>query len=278
MKNRLFLTMVLLAIATSTRVFAATGGIDWMYDYSTGLERARIERKPVMIDFYTLWCHYCKVLDAKTYTDPSVIGSAKDFVCLKINAERERQLARQFRISAYPIIVFLSRDGIEIKRIYGYVTAAVLDAALDGILNDKGTLDARAEKHKKNPGDVEMGYLYADELMAKGQFKEATKILEKIVRDPSQKRKADATLNLAVCRFKQGSYESAVSELAKFSSRFKSSERIDEAQLFYGLSLLASGQRGKGVDVLKRLQERASAKWVGQEALRQLTLAREGKG
>lgn len=278
MKSRWYLLLVLLAIAALPRLSASAAGIDWMSDYQAGLERARIERKPVMIDFYTAWCYYCKVLDAKTYTDPSVIARSKDFVCLKINAEREKQLARERRITGYPIIVFLSREGMETERLYGYQTAASLKGDLDRILSDTGRLNMLTEKYKKNPGDGEAGYLYADELMAKGEFKQAEKILEKIVRHADQRSKADAVLDLAICRFKKGSCKQAASELARFSSRFKSSDRIDEAELFYGLSLLGSGEEEKGLEALTRLQERASGKWIGQEALRQISLARQGQG
>lgn len=276
LKSLKYLLIVLLLTAAIPGVSGSAYGIDWMSDYQAGLERARIERKPVMIDFYTMWCYYCKVLDAKTYVDPSVIAASEKFVCLKINAERERQLAREFRITGYPIIVLLSRDGTETKRFYGYQTAAALKTELGRILNDAERLDALAEKYKKNPGDGEAAYLYADELMAKGRFKEAGKILEKTVRRGNDARKADAVLNLAICRFNEGSYKQAASELAKFSSRFKSSLRIDEAELFYGLSLLSSGQKERGLEALAKLQERASDKWVGREALRQITLARQG--
>jgi thioredoxin-like negative regulator of GroEL len=278
LKSWKYLLLSLLLTAALPAVSASAGGIDWMSDYQAGLERARIERKPVMMDFYTVWCYYCKVLDARTYVDPSIVALSREFVCLKINAERERQLAREFRIAAYPIIVLLSRDGTETKRLYGYQTAAALRMELDRILNDTQRLDTLAGKYKQSPGDGEAGYLYADELMAKGRFKEAEKILEKMVRRGNDARKADAVLNLAICRFKEGSWKQAATELVKFSSRFKSSERIDEAELFYGLSLLNSGQKEKGLEALTTLQERAAGKWVGREALRQITLARQGQG
>jgi len=271
-----YLLLIVCAIAVLPRVAACAEVIDWMSDYATGLERARIERKPVMIDFYTLWCYYCKVLDAKTYTDPGVVAVCKDLVCLKINAERERALAREFRISAYPIIVFLSRDGMEIKRVYGYQPAAVLKRELEKILADTGRLDMLAERYRKNPGDEETGYLYADELMAKDRFPEAEKVLAKLLRNASKKRSADVVLDVAICRLKEGKYKAAASELAKFLSRFKTRERIDEAELFYGISLIASGQKVKGIQALEKLQERASGKWVGREALRQTTAARRG--
>ena len=273
MKSIVCFLLVLLAIVAIPGTSGSVGVIEWSRDYSLGLEQARIERKPVMIDFYTFWCYYCKVLDTRTYTDPTVISTSQSFVSIKINAERERELARGFRISAYPIIVFLSRDGTEIDRIYGYVTAPVLKGRLDKILADTGRLKILEEKYNRSR-DAEAAYLYADELMAKGNFREAEKVLAKAGSASDAKRKADIALDLAVCRFRQTKYKAAANELSKFLSKFKDSERANEAELFYGLSLISSGQKDKGLSVLDGLQEKAPGKWVGQEGARQAVLVR----
>jgi thioredoxin-like negative regulator of GroEL len=247
--------------------------IDWMTDYLTGLERARIERKPVMIDFYTSWCYYCKVLDARTYTEQGVIELSGQMVSLKINAEKERRLAAGYFIRAYPIIVFLSREGKEIKRLYGYQTPAALKSVMKSILEDTSRLEALAAKYKKAPEDQENAYLYADELMARGRFDGAENVLEKLVRKKGSPRYEDATLDLGICHFRSGDHKEAAKQISKFLSSHKDSRRADEAKLFYGLSLLATGEKQKGVGELRGLEKKAYRSWVSEEAQRQLALA-----
>lgn len=256
-------------------VLCGEESIEWMTDYETGLERARIERKPVMIDFYTSWCYYCKILDSKTYTDPEVIRLSAQFVCLKINAERQRELARRYRIAAYPIIVFLSRDGLERTRTYGYQPASALKKGLQEILTDRSRLAILSERYKRRPSDGEAGYFYADELMAAGQFVEAEKVLQKMVKGKIKAKAEEAALDLGICRFSAGNFKQAAADLARFTSAFKASPRIDEARLFLGMSLAGSGKKQEGLGALDELGRRLSDKWIGQESQRRAAFYRK---
>ena len=56
-----------------------------MNELTTQLES---ESKPVLIDLYTNWCYWCKVMDKKTYNDSKVIDYISEhFYPVKLNAE-----------------------------------------------------------------------------------------------------------------------------------------------------------------------------------------------
>ncbi len=91
-------------------------GITW-YSYDEGMEIAGVQNKPVMIDVYTDWCTYCKELDRVVYTDSTVINLADQFVCIKINADKRRDLAARYNpTGGVPTVVFLRSDGTETYR------------------------------------------------------------------------------------------------------------------------------------------------------------------
>src|SRR5512143_3108324 len=111
-------------------------GIAWM-GYTEGMKKAKAEHKPVMVDFYTTWCKYCKMLDETTYTDPGVISAVNSgFVAIKVNAEgtdqvvdegatmTEKDLAAKFKVTGYPTIWFFDPDGKQIAPLPGYRDAA----------------------------------------------------------------------------------------------------------------------------------------------------------
>ena len=46
------------------------------------------QNKPMLMDVYTDWCHWCKVMDDKTYSNKKVINYLKEkFYVVKLNAE-----------------------------------------------------------------------------------------------------------------------------------------------------------------------------------------------
>jgi thiol:disulfide interchange protein len=100
---------------------AATGGaINWLTSFDTAVASARQKNLPVMIDFYTDWCGWCKKLDADTYVDKQVVDLAKGFVSLKIDADAERAITSRYGITGFPTILFVDTAGNEIHRIVGY--------------------------------------------------------------------------------------------------------------------------------------------------------------
>ncbi len=83
---------------------------------------ATTEGKLIFIDFFTTWCEPCKRLDAQTWTDAAVgklVGEKA--VALKLDAEKEgRDLAKRYKIEAYPTLLLLKADGTEMDRIVGF--------------------------------------------------------------------------------------------------------------------------------------------------------------
>ncbi len=110
MKHLIILVSVLLtgALYTSCNTSNATGsslgvtasqvtaeGLSW-YSIDDLDKMKNIEGKKVMIDMYTSWCGWCKVMDKKTFTDPAVIAYLNEnFVLVKFNAEQKEPVVFQ---------------------------------------------------------------------------------------------------------------------------------------------------------------------------------------
>ena len=74
------------AVATKKVV---SNKLQW-FEYVEGYNKAKAENKILLVDAYTDWCGWCKVMDRETYTNAEVIAALnQDFVCVKFNPEVE---------------------------------------------------------------------------------------------------------------------------------------------------------------------------------------------
>src|SRR5580658_2847146 len=101
--------------------------------------------KIVLIDFYTTWCGPCKLLDKNTWTDAAVINLLEQkTVALRVDAEKEVALSKQYKIAAYPSVLLIKPDGTEIDRLVGYKEPKAFMEDFNAALAGKNSI-ARAQ-------------------------------------------------------------------------------------------------------------------------------------
>lgn len=94
----------------------------WFTDLEEAKKVAAATGRLILLDFYTDWCTFCKRLDAEVFQNPRFKqDAAKDFVLVKINAERQPAVARAYGVNAYPTIFFTKADGTAVHTVRGYV-------------------------------------------------------------------------------------------------------------------------------------------------------------
>ncbi len=103
--------------------------IEWITDYDTAINKAKNEKKPVIIDFYATWCAACKDIKNKTIPDRRIQEDAKRFIMIKLDVsspdEKLSNIEKMYAVSGLPSIIFLDSELNEIKnlRITGFVDA-----------------------------------------------------------------------------------------------------------------------------------------------------------
>lgn len=95
--------------------------VRWRLDYPAARKEAQEKSLPLVIDFGTKSCFWCRKLDETTLRDPQVVSTLNErFVPLRIDAEEQRQLTQYLRITSYPTVVLASPDGRILGTLEGY--------------------------------------------------------------------------------------------------------------------------------------------------------------
>ncbi len=113
--------------------------INWL-PYDVGLEKAKKEKKHILVDFYTNWCYYCKKMDKEVFVRPEIVKMLNEnFVAIKVNAESRKELdidgykiternlaVSEYRIRGYPAYWFLKPDSEKLGVLPGYQSPDVM--------------------------------------------------------------------------------------------------------------------------------------------------------
>lgn len=93
-------------------------------DYDKAIEKAKSDKKVVMIDFTATWCGWCTKLDNETFSQDKVSKMLKDkTIAIKVDTDKNPKLAKQYKVSGIPCIVFVDGDGKEVGRVVGFKPA-----------------------------------------------------------------------------------------------------------------------------------------------------------
>jgi len=139
----------------------AAGEIRWL-SYGDGVAKAAAENKPMLIDFWTDWCHWCKVMDKDTYGNEEVRRRlVQHFITVKVDAESAQPqggqgaatgiaLASSFQVTAYPTTWFVDSHGEKIDALPGFVPpdqfTAILDYIASGAYKTQTFVDYQASR------------------------------------------------------------------------------------------------------------------------------------
>jgi thioredoxin-related protein len=107
--------------------------LEWLA-FDEAAEKAAKQDKHLIVDVYTTWCGWCRVMDRETYGNPEVAAYLTDhFVLAKVNGESaskvhykgeeltERQFARAVGVTGYPATFFMKPNAELLGGVPGFI-------------------------------------------------------------------------------------------------------------------------------------------------------------
>ena len=115
--KKFFACITLMLGLASAPAFSVEQEIAWTEDYDAAVERAASANCVLLLHFYGDYCPPCKLLDKKTFHDPSLVAAINEnVVAVKINAEKRKDLAKKYNVNRWPTDVYLYSNGDELYR------------------------------------------------------------------------------------------------------------------------------------------------------------------
>jgi thioredoxin-like negative regulator of GroEL len=101
---------------------AAAQEVRWRYDYNAARREAQEKALPLLLEFATEQCFWCRKLEDNTLRDPAVLAVMNErFIPLKIDAQRSPYLVEVLHIQSFPTVVLAAPDGKIVGTLEGFM-------------------------------------------------------------------------------------------------------------------------------------------------------------
>lgn len=122
--------------------------LDWAEFGPEVFERAAAEDRIVLINVVATWCHWCHVMEAKTYANPEVAALLDaHFVVIRVDSDARPDVSERYGAWGWPATAVLSPQAEPILNLRGYQEAGEFAGLLRELIaeRDAGELQPRTE-------------------------------------------------------------------------------------------------------------------------------------
>lgn len=129
----LFMVAGLAAVVGMSRLFQPREIIPWRTDFAAARQESRQSNRPILLYFTAPWCQPCQILRRTTWADQNVNEALSAYVPVKVDIDRNSDLAIQYGASSIPAYAILDDQGNSTKAIAGYLAPEAFLEWLKGL-------------------------------------------------------------------------------------------------------------------------------------------------
>ena len=108
-----------------------SNGVAWQPWSGDAFDRAREQRKPVLLSISTAWCRWCHEMDRTSYADPEIAALINQrFIPIRVDADDRPDISERYSLGGWPTTAFLTPSGdilgggtfVPLERMLGVLT------------------------------------------------------------------------------------------------------------------------------------------------------------
>jgi len=128
MKAITWLASVTVSVAALTATAFATTPEGWTTDLDKALEKAKAEKKSVLVEFTgSDWCPPCIAMRKNVFSKKEFVdAAAKKYILVELDfpkgdqalADKNEPMAKKYNIEGFPTVILMTPEGKEFNRFY----------------------------------------------------------------------------------------------------------------------------------------------------------------
>jgi uncharacterized protein YyaL (SSP411 family) len=112
--------------------------IQWQSWSDQVFEKARAENKIVVLDLEAVWCHWCHVMEERTYSNPAVARLMNSgVVAVKVDQDSRPDLSNKYSDYGWPATIIFKSDGTELAKRAGFIEPDEMVTLLQNLIKTR---------------------------------------------------------------------------------------------------------------------------------------------
>ncbi len=226
--GNLLLRAILLALLWLPSARLLSQHPQWLDNYDESIDLALKENKLILVDFWASWCEPCLRMDRQTWSQLPIVVASQNFVCLRLDYDREMNLAVRFEVGVVPTVIILDAFGTKMAHIAGFKSATEMAAILKPLAISVRPLYSLLKRLEMAPDSMDLQVALGDQYhgmflpeMSNSCYEE---FLDNTEPGDNPRLEAHALTGMALNHQALGNQDEAEEVLVKCLSRYAHSE------------------------------------------------------
>jgi uncharacterized protein len=121
--------------------------VKWQAWSNDIFQKASAQHKFVLLDLEAIWCHWCHVMDEKTYSQPAVRRLLNEkFITVKVDQDSRPDLSNRYGDYGWPATVVFTSTGKEAEIRQGFIQPKEMIAMLNDVVKHPNVQKTKIER------------------------------------------------------------------------------------------------------------------------------------